>query len=255
MNLPQKELKEFLDHKYQFYNTPSFIETDPVSIPHLFAKKEDIEISAFLTATISWGNRNSILKSAGRLMNMLDYSPYEFIIHSGKNDLHALESFVHRTFNGSDCIFFIHSLRNIYKNHGGLEKLFSTVDETGAKDTINHFRKTFLEKKHPVHVEKHIPDPLKGASGKRINMFLRWMVRNDGYGVDFGLWKNIHPSNLICPLDVHTGHVARKLGLLTRKSNDWKAAEELTQNLRRFDPCDPVKYDFALFGLGVFEKF
>lgn len=255
MKIPFNELKEFLDLKYRYYNNPSFIETDPISIPHQFSGKEDIETSAFLTATISWGNRNSILKSARRLMGIMDFSPYEFIIHSGKEDLKSLEHFVHRTFNSSDCILFIHSLRNIYTNHCGMEVMFSTINETGVKDTISRFHRIFLEIKHPVHAEKHIPDPSGGASAKRINMFLRWMVRNDNSGVDFGIWKNIPPSKLVCPLDVHTGEVARKLGLLARKSSDWKAAEELTENLRRFDPADPVKYDFALFGLGAFERF
>jgi len=255
MKIQPNDLKEFLDYKYSIYNNPTFIETDPISIPHLFSSKEDIEIAAFLTATISWGNRKTILKNAYRLMELMDLTPYDFIKKHNKKDLKTLDSFVHRTFNDSDTIYFIQSLKNIYNNPGGLEALFSTINTIGVKEAIHVFRKKFLELNHPAHVEKHLPDPLKGASAKRINMFLRWMVRKDEEGVDFGLWKNISPSNLVCPLDVHTGNVARKLGLLTRKTSDWKAVEELTDSLRTFDPADPVKYDFALFGLGVFEKF
>ena len=249
------ELHEFLEFKYHQYNKPEFIEHDPVSIPHRFTKKEDIEISGFLTATISWGTRAGILKNAGRLMQIMDHSPFDFVTNAGREDLEPLSRFVHRTFNGNDCIFFIRSLKNCYGSHGGLEELFSMEGKRELKESISSFRKIFLETAHDPNVEKHIADPLKNASAKRILMFLRWMVRRDSKGVDFGIWKQIDPLNLVCPLDVHVGNVARKLGLLTRKSNDWKAAEELTANLRRFDPSDPVKYDFALFGLGIFEDF
>jgi uncharacterized protein (TIGR02757 family) len=255
MKLSNQELFEFLELKYHQYNKPEFIESDPISIPHRFNKKEDIEIAGFLTATISWGTRAGILKNAARLMQMMDHAPFDFTMDAGNDDLEQIRKFVHRTFNGNDCIFFIQSLQNCYRYHGGLEQLFSTDPNSGLKEKISGFRKAFFELSHEPHVEKHIADPMKNASAKRILMFLRWMVRNDSRGVDFGLWKQIDPSKLICPLDVHVGNVARKLGLLTRKSNDWKAAEELTANLRIFDPADPVKYDFALFGLGIFENF
>jgi len=255
MELSHQELLDFLEAKYEQYNRPEFIETDPISVPHCFARKEDIEIAAFLTATISWGNRLSILKDADKLLGMMDHSPYEFILHSGRCETEQFESFYHRTFNGRDCIFFLESLKNIYQHHEGLESLFLPDDTTGIKGALCRFRSVFLETDHPRRSEKHIADPCRGASAKRLLMFLRWMVRNDKRGVDFGLWNKISPSILMCPLDVHSGNVARKLGLLKRKQNDWKAVEELTENLRQFDPEDPVKYDFALFGLGVFEKF
>jgi uncharacterized protein (TIGR02757 family) len=255
MTLTKKELTGFLEFKYNQYNTPEFIDSDPISIPRLFKKKEDIEISGFITATISWGTRRGILKNAARLIEMMDHAPYDFVMLAEKKELEPIRKFVHRTFNGNDCIFFIHSLRNCYLNHGGLEALFSPEDKKGLKETISDFRKKFLELTHDPHVEKHIADPLKNSSAKRILMFLRWMVRNDNRGVDFGLWKKIVPAQLMCPLDVHSGNVARKLGLLSRKQNDWKAVEELTDKLREFDSNDPVKYDFALFGMGAFEKF
>ena len=255
MKLSQQELFEFLEAKYDQYNRAEFIETDPISIPHRFKGKEDIEIAAFLTATISWGNRVSIIKDAENLIRMMQDSPYEFICHANQSEFDSFSTFYHRTFNGTDCTFFLKSLRNIYKNHHGLEPLFTTDEMQSVKGAISRFRSIFLQTDHSSRSEKHIADPVKGASAKRILMFLRWMVRNDHHGVDFGLWKEISPTLLMCPLDVHSGNVARKLGLLTRKQNDWKAVEELTAKLREFDPLDPVKYDFALFGLGVFENF
>jgi len=255
MELSHQELFDFLEAKYEQYNRPEFIETDPISVPRRFTRKEDIEIAAFLTATLSWGNRLSIVNDAGKLLEMMDDAPYEFILHSGRSETERFKSFYHRTFNGKDCIFFLESLRNIYQHHKGLESLFLPDDTTGIKGSLCRFRSVFLETAHPVRSEKHIADPIRNASAKRLLMFLRWMVRNDLRGVDFGLWKKISPSLLMCPLDIHSGNVARKLSLLKRKVNDWKAVEELTENLRQFDPEDPVKYDFALFGLGVFEKF
>jgi len=249
------ELREFLEAKYLQYNTPSFIYSDPVSIPHLFSSAEDIEISAFLTATISWGFRKSILANATILIKMMDMSPSRFIRSFTSTDLEPFRRFNHRTFNGEDCIFFLRSLQNIYVNYGGLEKCFVNNQADCIKPRIAAFRKIFLGLPHQPRQEKHIADPYKGSSCKRLNMFLRWMVRDDGRGVDFGLWKSISPSELICPLDIHSGNVARKLGLLKRKSNDWKAAEELTAALGKFDANDPVKYDYSLFGPGVFEKF
>ena len=254
--MTQKELKEFLDEKVILYNNPKFIESDPIQIPHQFSTKEDIEIAAFLTATISWGNRKMIIKNANRMMNLLEFSPLDFIINHQEKDLRSLEGFVHRTFNSIDFQQFIASLKHIYSNHNGLENALSLTDnESTYKNAIHRFKKAFFEIPHQQRTQKHISDPIKNSAAKRINMFLRWMVRNDKSGVDFGLWNTHNPSNLSCPLDVHSGNVARKLKLLLRKQNDWKALSELDINLRKLDKKDPVKYDFALFGLGVFEKF
>lgn len=254
--MTQKELKEFLDEKVILYNNPKFIESDPIQIPHQFSTKEDIEIAAFLTATISWGNRKMIIKNANRMMNLLEFSPYDFILNHQEKDLKSLEGFVHRTFNSIDFQQFIASLKHIYSNHNGLENILSLKDnESTYKNAIHRFKKAFFEIPHQQRTQKHISDPIKNSAAKRINMFLRWMVRNDKSGVDFGLWNTHNPSNLSCPLDVHSGNVARKLKLLLRKQNDWKALSELDINLRKLDKKDPVKYDFALFGLGVFEKF
>ncbi|WP_100612318.1 TIGR02757 family protein [Confluentibacter lentus] len=250
------ELKEFLDTKTKEYNNPRFIESDPIQIPHQFRNKEDIEIAGFLTASIAWGNRKSIINNAKRLMDLLDDSPYDFVIHHQETDLEKLQSFVHRTFNADDAIQFIKSLKHIYLQHNGLESVFAKYAETDSMQTaISKFKTVFFEMEHLLRTQKHISDPLKNSAAKRINMFLRWMVRNDKTGVDFGIWKSISPSQLSCPLDVHSGNVARKLGLLNRKQNDAKALLELDKALRKLDPNDPVKYDFALFGLGVFEKF
>jgi uncharacterized protein (TIGR02757 family) len=254
MNL--NEIKSFLDEKVIRYNQPSFIETDPIQIPKKFDTKEDVEISAFLTATIAWGNRRAIIKNALRLMSMMDNSPYDFVIHSGKQEMMKLGQFVHRTFNGDDCIYFIDSLKNLYKNHGGLQQVFTEGyrQQNTVKSSLEYFHTLFFELEGE-RTRKHVSNVAKGASGKRLNMFLRWMIRNDAAGIDFGLWNEIPASALMLPLDVHTGNVARKLGLLKRKSNDWKAVEEVTETLRIFDAADPVKYDFALFGLGPFEQF
>lgn len=250
------ELKEFLDAKVEYYNNPRFLDTDPLQIPHGFSRKEDIEISAFLTATIAWGNRKSIINNARSMMELLDYAPADFVKNHQEGDLEKLSGFVHRTFNGTDFIYFIKSLQNIYGQYGGLEQLFAKNSESRSlQPTISTFKQIFFELPHLSRTKKHISDPEKGSAAKRINMFLRWMVRNNNTGVDFGLWRSLRPSQLSCPLDVHSGNVARKLMLLTRKQNDAKAVSELDKNLRRLDPLDPVKYDFALFGLGVFEKF
>lgn len=252
----RKQLKEFLDAKVDQYNHPHFLATDPLQIPHLFAKKEDIEISAFLTATIAWGNRKSIIANARKLMSLMEYSPHDFILNHTQTDLAAFDHFVHRTFNSTDVRYFIKSLQNIYRYHGGLEAVFTQHQEKDSlQPTISKFKELFFELPFEPRTKKHVSDPLKGSAAKRINMYLRWMVRDAATHVDFGLWKEIHPSKLSCPLDVHSGNVARKLKLLKRKQNDAKALAELDKNLRKLDPADPVKYDFALFGLGVFEKF
>jgi len=250
------ELKEFLDAKVEEYNAPHFLKTDPIQIPHRFTKKEDIEISAFLTATIAWGNRKSIIKNSYKMMQLIDNEPFDFVLNHTQTDLNPLENFVHRTFNGEDFKHFVKALKYIYSEHAGLESLFAkNAEEDSLQVSISKFKSTFFEIPHPLRSTKHVSDPLKGSAAKRINMFLRWMVRNNSTGVDFGLWKKLSPSQLSCPLDVHSGNVARKLGLLNRKQNDAKALAELDQSLRKLDPKDPVKYDFALFGLGVFENF
>jgi len=250
------ELKDFLDAKVVQYNTPEFIGSDPIQIPHRYTLKEDIEISGFLTATIAWGNRKSIINNANRLMRLMDDAPFEFVMQHQENDLEVLKPFVHRTFNGLDCIQFIESLKHIYTNYNGLEAVFNTYAKAASlQSAIHHLKQHFFEIDHLQRTQKHISDPLKNSAAKRINMFLRWMVRPNDIKVDFGLWTQLSPSQLSCPLDVHSGNVARKLGLLTRPQNDAKALTELDISLRNLDPKDPVKYDFALFGLGVFEKF
>jgi len=254
--LKTPELKEFLEEKVILYNNSKFIESDPIQIPHQFSIKADIEIAAFLTATISWGNRKMIINNAKKMMELLDNSPFEFVMNHQKKELKTLENFVHRTFNGLDFIQFIKSLQHIYKNYNGLENALLLKDtETNYKYAIHRFKQMFFEISHQKRTQKHVSDPLKNSAAKRINMFLRWMVRNNNKGVDFGLWSKHNSAYLSCPLDVHSGNVARKLKLLERKQNDWKALSELDNNLRKFDKKDPVKYDFALFGLGVFEKF
>ncbi|WP_424493561.1 TIGR02757 family protein [Salinimicrobium sp. GXAS 041] len=254
--MKRSELKEFLDFKVEQYNTPEFIASDPVQIPHLFSKKEDIEISGFLTSIIAWGNRKSILNNSHKLMDLLEQSPHDFVVQHSEEDLERLQNFVHRTFNGVDLTYFIKSLKNIYLHHNGLEGLFSKyATPKSLQPAIHEFKKVFFELPHETRTEKHISDPFKNSAAKRINMFLRWMVRNDNSGVDFGIWNQISSAQLSCPLDVHSGNVARKLGLLKRKQNDAKALLELDTKLRKLDPIDPVKYDFALFGLGVFEKY
>ena len=258
MLLPGTEdLKHFLDRKSLEYNTTRFISKDPISIPHQFTLKEDIEISGFLAATLSWGQRVTIVNNSRRLLSLMESVPYEFLANSADQEFGRFLSFVHRTFNGEDCIFILQALRNLYLEHDGMETVFCDgfSYEGSMLGAISHFRKTLLLTPHLPRSAKHISDPVKGSAAKRLNMFLRWMVRNDGKGVDLGIWKSLNPANLMCPLDIHSGRVARKLGLLSRKQDDWKAVEELTANLRTFDPADPVKYDFALFGLGVYEKF
>ena len=250
----KRELKEFLDEKVVLYNNPSFIADDPIQIPHLYTLKEDIEIAGFLSATIAWGNRKMIIKNAHRMMELMGNSPYDFVMNHHEDHLEALEGFVHRTFNSVDFTTFIQALQHLYLNHGGLEGVFST-SALPLQERISKFKTLFFEVQHQSRTQKHISDPLKGSAAKRINMYLRWMIRNDNAGVDFGLWEGISPSELSCPLDVHSGNMARKLGILKRTQNDAKALLELDTALRKLDPTDPVKYDFALFGLGAIEKF
>lgn len=257
MKLNSKELKAFLEHKFDEFNTPSYIETDPIQVPHLFSQPADIEIAAFLTASIAWGNRQSIIKNARRLVQYMDFAPSEFVLNFQEADLERFAEFKHRTFNGTDAVFFLRSLQNIYRHHGGLGAFFeSSFRESGSiKEVLSAFYRLFFSIPSPERTRKHVANVAKKSAAKRLNMLLRWLVRHDGRGVDFGLWQAIPPSALYIPLDVHSGNVGRKLGLLTRKQNDWQAVEELTEKLRQFDPTDPVKYDYSLFGLGVFEKF
>ena len=250
------ELKEFLDEKAEFYQQKEFIQTDPIIIPHEYDNKLDIEISGFLISIISWGNRKSIINSGYKIINFLESSPYDFIINHSDQDLKRIKGSIHRTFNSEDLIYFIKSLKNIYTNYNGLEGIMSN-NKSGdnLQVRISNFKKKFFELEHPERTKKHLPDPLNGSAAKRFNMFLRWMVRSNNKGIDFGIWKSISPSQLSCPLDIHTGNTARKLGLLKRNQNDSLAVNELDLKLREMDKKDPVKYDFALFGLGVNEKF
>ncbi len=257
------KIAHILEEKYCFYNQEEFIETDPIQIPRAFTQKEDIEIAGFIAAAIAWGKRPMIIRNAKRWLEMMDNAPYDFVLNAKDEDLKPLLSFVHRTFNGDDALFFMNSLQNIYNNHGGLEAVFSEglkQDFDNPKNysplfgALNYFRSVFMSSPHLARSGKHIANPAKGSAAKRLNMYLRWMIRQDKQGVDFGIWKTIDPKYLMIPLDVHSGRVARKLGLLQRKADDWKSVEELTANLRAFDVNDPVKYDFALFGMGVFGE-
>ena len=252
-----EDIKEFLDVKYDQYNRAEFIETDPIRIPHTFSDPNDIEIAGFFAAIIAWGQRKTIIKNGLYLLQLMGNQPYDFIINSTGSDFKYFRNFKHRTFNYIDTVYFIQALKNIYNNYGGIKAVFeSNYKKSGnLKNAIIHFRKIFFELSYPDRTLKHISDINKRAAAKRINMFLRWMIRKDNHGVDFGIWHNIPASALYMPLDVHTGSISRKLGILKRKQNDWHAVEELTEVLRKFDGNDPVKYDFALFGLGVFEGF
>lgn len=256
MNINDTNIKTLLDQRAEKYNHIDFIETDPIQIPHSFTQKEDVEIAGLLAATIAWGQRKSIINNAKYMMELMDQSPYDFVMNADNKELATVGKFVHRTFNGEDFIFFLISLRNIYRQHKGLENVFAEGYQMSNSvfGALRYFRNTFLEIEHNKHVTKHISDVAANSSAKRLNMFLRWMVRSDDKGVDFGLWKSIPTSALMLPLDVHTGDVGRALGLLGRKQNDWKAVDEITCVLRTFDSEDPIKYDFALFGMGAFEK-
>ena len=253
--IPKDEIKDFLEFKVLEFNRLDFIELDPISIPHQFSTKEDIEISAFLTATISWGNRKAILKAANDLMGFMGNSPFDFIMNANSNQIYRVSKFYYRTFNGSDLDYFILSLKNIYENHGGLELIFSNNANEFLHDSITNFRSIFFELPHLDRTRKHVSNPGTGSAAKRIHMMLRWLVRKDNSGVDFGIWEKISPSSLSVPLDIHSGNTARKLSILYRKQNDLRAVRELDSVCRSFDPNDPAKYDFALFGLGVNERF
>lgn len=249
------KLRDYLDLKVLEYNCVDFIESDPISIPHSYSLLQDIEISGFFAAIFAWGQRKTIIKKCTDLMNRMDNAPYQFIMQHTRKDLKSLEDFKHRTFNDTDLLYTVDFLQRHYKNHNTLETAFLSEKSIGnhiVQDALSHFHRYFFDSEHaPQRTKKHIATPERKSACKRLNMYLRWLVRNDNSGVDFGLWKSLKPADLICPLDVHVDRTARRLGLLTRKQNDWKAAEELTVNLRKLDEEDPVKYDFALFGLSV----
>ncbi|MFN3918002.1 MAG: TIGR02757 family protein [Flavobacteriales bacterium] len=256
LNLSLNELKYLLDEKAEQYNRPEFIETDPIQIPRLFDYQQDAEIAGFITATISWGNRKSIINNAHKFLKIIGNSPYDFVMEYNQNWEKTTDKFVHRTFNGVDLAQFIYALQAMYTSCQTMEEAFlkhhlDGEDYLAAIDKFrNEFTRSFIDKRSL----KHVSSPLAGSAAKRINMFLRWMVRKDNKGVDMGWWKNASPALLSCPLDVHTGNVARELGLIQRKQNDRKALEELDKVLRKFNSADPVLYDFALFGIGIFEK-
>ena len=247
-------LKEFLDRKVEEYNRTAFIKDDPVSIPHLFNNKQDIEIAGFFAAVFAWGNRTTIIRKSRELMERMDDSPFDFIKDHSARDLNRLKNFKHRTFNEDDLFYFVESLHRHYSKHDSLETAFFQYEGSNAEQALIHFKNYFFSLEHLKRTEKHISSPLQRSTCKRLNMFLRWMVRNDNKGVDFGLWKHVPAANLICPIDLHVARVAKKLRLLKRKQVDWLAAVELTSALRQLDKDDPVKYDFALFNLGIIEK-
>jgi hypothetical protein len=249
------QAKDFLNKQVQIYNQPGFIEFDPICIPHLFTKKQDIEIAGLFAAVFAWGQRTTIINKCTDLMNRMDNAPHEFVMHHSSKDLKRLLNFKHRTFNDTDLLYFISFLKFWYNQNESLETAFSNhlkpKDKT-IENALNGFRGTFFSLTDVPHrTMKHIASPIQNSACKRLCMYLRWMVRNDNNGVDFGIWKNIKPSQLMIPLDLHVQRTAHKLGLLTRTQSDWKAVEELTKNLRKYDKTDPVKYDFALFGLSV----
>lgn len=257
------DLKTFFDKKVNEYNKPAFIKDDPVCIPHLFTKKQDIEIAGFFASIFAWGNRTIIIKKSTELLQLMDMAPYDFVRHHQETDLKRMLGFKHRTFNATDLLYFIAFLQMHYSKSKSLETAFfpdEVLKESNGENTImlglTHFHHYFFSlEDYPHRTKKHIATPEKNSNCKRLNMYLRWMVRNDKCGVDFGIWKRVNPAQLICPIDVHVARVAARFQLLDRKVIDWNAAEELTGYLRTLDPNDPVKYDFALFGLGVIEKY
>ena len=255
------ELKNFLDKKVTQFNNRDFIKDDPVCIPHLFSKKQDIEIAGFFAAVFAWGIRKTIINKSKLLLELMDNAPYDFCINHTDEDLKKLIGFCHRTFNDTDLLYFISFFKFHYSKHKSLETAFfnnKTLHNSAniVEDSLNYFNQYFFSLEDvPSRTKKHIASPQKNSSCKRLNMFLRWMVRNDNKGVDFGLWKKVSPSDLIMPVDVHVARVSRHFNLLDRKQVHWLAAVELTEKLKMFDPKDPVKYDFALFGLGVLERY
>lgn len=253
-------LYTFLENRVAKYNRPEFIADDPICIPHQFSKKQDIEIAGFFAATFAWGIRKTIIKKSRELMALMDNSPYAFCLSHSDYELKRFLHFAHRTFNSDDLLYFISFFRHHYQQHTSLEQAFFNKETIHApcrvEASLNHFYNYFFSLPYVLdRTRKHVATPARHSACKRLNMFLRWMVRKDNHGVDFGIWKKIKPADLICPLDVHVARVTRNLGLLERKQNDWQAAQELTDNLKKLDASDPVRYDFALFSLGVIEKY
>jgi uncharacterized protein (TIGR02757 family) len=252
--MTKNKLIDFLNKKVDQYDQPSFIENDPVCIPHMFKKKQDIEIAGFFAAIFAWGNRTTIINKSKELMNRMDNDPYNFIHHHTDNDLQKLVGFKHRTFNDTDLLYFVEFFKHHYSNHKSLENAFTQWGST-IEEMLIGFHYYFFSLEHvPPRTRKHIATPERNSTCKRLNMYLRWMVRQNSK-VDFGIWKKIKPSQLICPVDLHVARVAKRFNLLHRRQNDWNTALELTEYLRTLDANDPVKYDFALFGLGVIEKY
>lgn len=251
-----ENVKGYLDSLNDKYNCTAFIADDPISVPHRYTAKEDVEIAAFLASTIAWGQRKTIVRNAHRMVDMMDDAPHQFIMNATDADLKALRGFVHRTFNDLDFRYFVMSLQNIYRNHGGLDGLFcgNYAQSNDIRIALSRFWNIFFELPSEARTRRHVSSIDKGAACKRLNMFLKWMVRKDANGVDLGIWKAIPPSALYLPLDVHSGNTARALGLLDRKQSDWRAVEQVTEKLREFDPSDPVKYDFALFCAGIYGE-
>lgn len=245
-----------LEAKVIQYNQPGFIENDPIIIPHQFIKKQDIEIAGLFAATLAWGQRVTIINNCRRLLGWMDNDPYRFILHHRENDLKPFLDFRHRTFNTTDALYFIAFLRWYYSKHQSLEDAFCVEPaEPSVEVGLIHFHNLFFSlPDFPPRTRKHVATPERKSTCKRLAMYLRWMVRSDNRGVDFGIWKKIRPAQLVCPLDVHVERVARKFKLIKRKQTDWQTVLELTETLKMFDPIDPVKYDFALFGIGLEEK-
>ena len=258
MKQPFFHLQTLLNEKVETYNRPFFIDSDPISIPHSFGKKQDIEIAGFFAAIFAWGNRTTIINKSRELMKLMDNTPHDFVLHHQPKDLKNLMQFKHRTFNSTDLLYFVHFFHHHYNKHDSLETAFSKgldKKDINTENALNGFYDYFFSLPDvPQRTKKHIAAPKNKSSCKRLNMYLRWMVRNDKCGVDFGLWKNIKPHQLIMPMDLHVIRVAKRYQLLTRKQSDWQAAVELTETLKQFDAKDPVKYDYALFGMGVMEK-
>ncbi len=255
--MTQEQVYDIVEFHHRKYNRPDFIENDPISVPHRFKKLQDIEIAGLFAATLGWGQRKTIINKSIELMKLFDDAPYDFILNHSENDLKHLSNFKHRTFITTDLLYFIHFLKKHYQNYVSLEELFIPGnDDENIQKGIEKFHLSFVSDKFfPQRTEKHVASPSKKSACKRINMYLRWMVRSDKNKVDFGIWKRIKTDQLICPCDVHVEKVGRKLGLIQRKQVDWLMAEELTQNLKVFDAKDPVKYDFALFGMGLNNEF
>lgn len=251
----KKELKSLLEEKVKLYNKETFVENDPICIPHKFSKKQDIEITAFWAAVLAWGNRKTIINKCNDLIQLMDYAPHDFVLNHADSDLKPFVNFKHRTFNGTDALYFLEFFKNYYLQNDSLESAFAKnlkPDDKNIESSLIGFREIFFSlPDYPPRTQKHIASPARKSTCKRLCMFLRWMVRNDNNGVDFGIWNEISPSQLVCPLDVHVDRIGRRLGLITRKQRDWTTSLELTKNLAYFDPLDPTKYDFALFGMGV----